>query len=47
MLVNYWNQLILISNILGYTIEEVCQINIDKLTKRAVEGKISGSGDNR
>mgnify|MGYP001238710083 CR=1 FL=1 len=47
VLVEYWNQLILISNILGYKIEEVCQINIDKLTKRAVEGKISGSGDNR
>lgn len=47
VLIEYWNQLILISNILGYTIEEVCQINIDKLTKRAVEGTISGSGDNR
>lgn len=32
---------------LGTTLEHVAQANISKLTKRAAEGTILGSGDNR
>ena len=32
---------------LGFTLEEVAQANIEKLTKRNVEGTISGDGDDR
>lgn len=32
---------------LGLTLDQVAQMNIDKLSKRLKEGKIGGSGDNR
>jgi NTP pyrophosphatase (non-canonical NTP hydrolase) len=32
---------------LGYTLQEVAQMNIDKLTSRKERNKIAGSGDNR
>lgn len=32
---------------LGFSLEEVATLNIEKLFKRKSEGKISGSGDNR
>jgi len=32
---------------LGLNFDDVAQDNIDKLAKRAQEGKLSGSGDNR
>ena len=32
---------------LGFTLEEVCQWNIDKLESRRARNVISGSGDNR
>ena len=32
---------------LGYTLEEVCKMNIEKLQSRKERNKISGSGDNR
>lgn len=31
----------------GYTLEDVAQSNINKLSKRKQEGTITGSGDNR
>ena len=32
---------------LNLTLEQIAQMNIDKLTKRLKDGTISGSGDNR
>lgn len=31
----------------GWTLEEICQMNLDKLASRKVRGKIDGDGDNR
>lgn len=35
------------ADVLGYSLEEIIDMNVDKLTKRKKENKISGSGDNR
>lgn len=35
------------ANDLGYTLEEICQMNYDKLKSRQQRGVIHGSGDNR
>ena len=32
---------------LGYTLEEIAEMNVAKLMKRAAEGTIKGTGDNR
>lgn len=32
---------------LGYTLEEICQMNLDKLASRMERNKIHGEGDNR
>jgi len=37
----------LLSNFAGYTLEEVAEMNIQKLTDRKNRGKIGGSGDDR
>lgn len=37
----------LLSNFAGYTLEEVADMNIQKLTDRQNRGKIGGSGDDR
>lgn len=37
----------LLSNFAGYTLEEVADMNIQKLTDRKNRGKIGGSGDDR
>ena len=34
-------------NQIGWTLEEVCQENLDKLADRAKRGKIEGNGDDR
>lgn len=36
-----------LSNHLGYTLEEVAKMNTEKLRSRQQRGKIGGSGDNR
>lgn len=36
-----------LSHDLGYTLEEICQMNIDKLASRMERNKIHGSGDER
>lgn len=36
-----------LSHGLGYTLEEICQMNYDKLKSRKERGMIGGSGDNR
>jgi|GEM_PF-58629 len=35
------------ANSIGYTLEEICKMNIDKIESRFVRGKIHGEGDNR
>lgn len=37
----------LLAKLFGYTLEDVCQINIDKLRDRANRNVIDGNGDNR
>ena len=36
-----------LSHDIGFTLEEIANINIDKLRSRFLRNKISGSGDNR
>lgn len=36
-----------LSEDIGFTLEEVCQLNLEKLRKRREENKIHGEGDNR
>lgn len=36
-----------LSDALGYTFEQILEININKLSKRKLEGKLGGSGDYR
>lgn len=36
-----------LSHDIGYTLEEVAQMNIEKLHSRKVRGKLHGNGDNR
>ena len=42
-----FTNVVIIANTIGYTLDEVMQINIDKLTDRRERGVINGSGDNR
>lgn len=35
------------ANDIGYTLEEICQMNYDKLKSRQQRGVLGGSGDNR
>lgn len=39
--------LAVLANSIGYTLEEICKMNIDKIESRFVRGKIHGEGDNR
>lgn len=36
-----------VSHLMGYSLEEVAQMNIDKLASRKERGMLHGSGDNR
>ena len=36
-----------LSDEIGYTLDEICQLNIEKVQKRREENKIHGEGDNR
>lgn len=36
-----------LSHDIGYTLEEIAQMNYDKLQSRQLKGKLHGSGDNR
>jgi len=36
-----------VSHLMGYSLEEVAQMNIDKLASRKQRNQIKGSGDNR
>lgn len=36
-----------LSHDIGYTLEEIAQMNYDKLHSRQLRGKLHGSGDNR
>lgn len=36
-----------LSHDIGYTLEEIAQMNYDKLQSRQLRGKLHGSGDNR
>ena len=40
-------QLAGLCKVMGWTLEEVCQANLDKLASRQDRGVIDGSGDNR
>lgn len=40
-------QLAGLCKVMGWTLEEVCQANLDKLSSRKDRGVIDGSGDNR
>lgn len=42
-----YTNVVIIANKIGYTLDEIMQINIDKLTDRRERGVINGSGDNR
>lgn len=35
------------AHVMGWTLEDVCQGNLDKLADRAARGVIDGNGDNR
>lgn len=35
------------ANDLGFTLEEICQMNYEKIKSRKERGKINGNGDNR
>lgn len=39
--------LAVLAHSIGYTLEEICKMNIDKIESRFVRGKIHGEGDNR
>lgn len=35
------------ANDIGYSLEDICRMNIEKLASRKERGKLNGSGDNR